>query len=530
MKEKERGKRKSEGPPLGHGEDGRPRAVFMAFGTKGDVLPVAVIAAAFARRWEHYHVLLITHAAHEYLSMHMLAEKVSFVPISTPPVLSMQENDDDDLTFSSRKVAIVERHKVECLSAVESVFEENLTGDFIVINFFALEGWHLAELFQVPCVVTAPYVVPYSMPSSYESQFKNELPLLFRCLQEAQPGKVSWKDVTHWMWPLFTENWVTWRRQCLKLSPCPLTDPVTGLPKLHDWPWSPLLLYGFSKEIVECPDYWPSSVHDCGFWFPPLKWEFSCINCGQIAAGSPSDESAINLKLCMNHGALQNFLGEKSGFHSPIFIGLSSIGRMGFMRKPEAFLSVLKVVLENTDHKMILFSAGYDPLNDIIRRAYRETSNDEEKLKHLIEDGILLFDNKLFCFSGSIPYKWIFSRCSIAVHHGGSGSTAAALLVGIPQILCPFILDQFYWAERMSWLGVAPDPLSRSSLIPDKDDDISISQAANALIQAIRLALSDEVKIRASEVSQKISKEDGIGKALKILEESGICLKRRKLV
>ncbi|XP_031505146.1 sterol 3-beta-glucosyltransferase UGT80A2 isoform X2 [Nymphaea colorata] len=509
MQEEERGKRKRRRAPLGHDQDGRPRAVFMAFGTKGDVLPVAAIAAALARNLENYHVFLITHTTHEYLSMHMLAEKVSFVPISTPPVLSMQEHDDDDLSFSSRKVAIDERHKLECLSAVESVFEESsyLTGDFIAMNFFALEGWHLAELFRVPCVVTAPYVVPYSMPSSYESRFENDFPLLFRCLQDAPPGKVSWKDVTHWMWPLFTENWGSWRSQCLRLSACPLTDPVTGLPMLHDWPQSPLLLYGFSREIVECPDYWPSSVHDCGLWFPPLKWEFSCTNCGQSAARFPSEESAMNLKLCMNHSALQNFLEEKSGTCSPIFIGLSSIGRMGFMRKPEAFLSVLKVVLENTDHRVILFSAGYEPLNNIIRRVHRESSKYEAKQKYLIEDGILLFDDKLFCFSGSIPYKWVFSRCSIAVHHGGSGSTAAALSTGIPQILCPFILDQFYWAERMSWLGVAPDPLSRSFLIPDEDDHISISQAANALIQAIRSALSDEIKTRASEVAQKISKE-----------------------
>ena len=45
------------------------------------------------------------------------------------------------------------------------------------------------------------------------------------------------------------------------------------------------------------------------------------------------------------------------------------------------------------------------------------------------------------------------------LHHGGVGTTAAALRAGIPQIMCPCIFDQFYWAERMSWLGVAPAPL-----------------------------------------------------------------------
>ncbi|KAL6515240.1 hypothetical protein OROHE_018872 [Orobanche hederae] len=33
----------------------------------------------------------------------------------------------------------------------------------------------------------------------------------------------------------------------------------------------------------------------------------------------------------------------------------------------------------------------------------------------------------------AIPYSWLLPRCAAAVHHGGSGSTAAALRTGIPQ-------------------------------------------------------------------------------------------------
>ncbi|XP_020270339.1 uncharacterized protein LOC109845499 isoform X1 [Asparagus officinalis] len=96
-----------------------------------------------------------------------------------------------------------------------------MPGDFIVINFFALEGWSLAELYQVQCVVAAPYVLPYSAPSSFERQFRHEFPLLFKYFQEAPAEKVSWKDVQHWMWPLFSEDWGSWRSDCLNLSPLP---------------------------------------------------------------------------------------------------------------------------------------------------------------------------------------------------------------------------------------------------------------------------------------------------------------------
>uniref|UniRef100_A0A2P2LGN1 Sterol 3-beta-glucosyltransferase UGT80A2 isoform X2 n=1 Tax=Rhizophora mucronata TaxID=61149 RepID=A0A2P2LGN1_RHIMU len=43
----------------------KPVAVFMAFGTKGDVYPIAAIAAAFACDQKQYHVVLVTHSAHQ---------------------------------------------------------------------------------------------------------------------------------------------------------------------------------------------------------------------------------------------------------------------------------------------------------------------------------------------------------------------------------------------------------------------------------------------------------------------------------
>ncbi|PON39426.1 UDP-glucuronosyl/UDP-glucosyltransferase [Trema orientale] len=119
---------------------------------------------------------------------------------------------------------IIRDHRRECCSVVEKIFGQgpSMEGDFIVINFFALEGWSLAELFRVRCIVAAPYVVPYSAPSSYERHFKKEHPLLYEYLQEAPTHKVCWKDVIHWMWPIFTEFWESWRRD-LNLSSCPFT-------------------------------------------------------------------------------------------------------------------------------------------------------------------------------------------------------------------------------------------------------------------------------------------------------------------
>lgn len=212
------------------GESRRARALFMAFGTKGDVLPIAAIAAALARDQLQYQVLLITHLAHRSISDRLEGIGVSFVPISSPPVVPAAVLDDSEsLSFSTRKRVIRDEHRKECLLAMERVFGDgpSLEGDFIVINLFALEGWSLAELFQVRCVVAAPYVVPYSAPSSFEHRFRQELPLLYKYFQEAPANKVCWNDVMHWMWPLFTEEWGSWRRSSYQSSHVACTGRVS---------------------------------------------------------------------------------------------------------------------------------------------------------------------------------------------------------------------------------------------------------------------------------------------------------------
>ncbi|CAH9139456.1 unnamed protein product [Cuscuta epithymum] len=502
----------------------RPTAVFMAFGTKGDVNPLAAIAAAFSRDQHQYHVYFVTHSAHQSLRVYLEAKGLMFVPASTPPVLSpLQHHGSMGDSFSKHKKELTRKHREECISIIEGIFGDGSSThkDFIAINFFALEGWNLAELFKVRCVVAAPYVVPYSAPASFERQFRRELPLLYKYLQEAPAGKVGWKDVNHWMWPLFTEEWGSWRSHDLKLSSCPFTDPITGLPTWNYRPPSPMLLYGFSKEIVECPAYWPSRVRVCGFWFLPIDRLFSCNKCLEGSALASTELKAKN-GLCLAHTRLQYFLSTSEQHQPPIFISLSSVGSMGFMTDPWAFLRVLGHVLEITSYRFILLSAGYKPLNDVIQLCAQESSSCSEQTPCNNDDGVFLFNGRFLSLPGSISYKWLFPRCAAAIHHGGSGSTAAALQAGIPQVICPFMLDQFYWADRMFWLGVSAEPLKREHLVPDTNDSCgsSIKEGAKMLAKAINFALSSQVKKRALQLAITLStEEDGVAQAVKNLTE-----------
>ncbi|GAB4848154.1 hypothetical protein Ancab_002821 [Ancistrocladus abbreviatus] len=490
----------------------KPTAAFMAFGTKGDVYPIAAIAAAFASDQRRYNVVFITHSAFRNLAAHLSTKNVECALISSPPVLSLAENDRikgyQALSFSVQKQIIIREHRQECFSVMERIYGAgpNVEGNFVVINFFALEGWNLAELFQVRCVVAAPYIVPYSAPSSFERQFRCEFPLLFKYLEEAPVETVSWNDVIHWMWPLFSEDWGSWRSNELNLSRLPFTDPVTGLPMWHYRLPSPLLLYGFSREVVECPDYWPSNARICGFWFLPPAWQFSCNSYKEIFDPVSCDSQEGKDQACSIHSGFRSFL--KISESMPlVFVGLSSIGSMGFLKNPRAFLHILQAILEVTRYRFILFSAGYEPLESAAQAIAVEEyqSSDQQETS---EDGIFLFSRRLFCFSGSVPYTWLFRRCAAVIHHGGSGSTAAALHAGIPQVLCPFMHDQFYWAERMFWLGVAPEPVKRSLLLPAQIDDTSIREGASMLSHALDYALSSQIRSRAQEISERISHED----------------------
>lgn len=410
----------------------RPRAVFMAFGTQGDVYPLAALAAGLGKAKHPCSIFFITHAAHESLMRPLSSLGIVFVPIASPPVLSAQimraavvqesipRPKHTTETFAKEgashlsdgwKLKVEQQHRQECLKAVDRIMgsEPKQNEDFIIINFFALEGWHLAELYQVPCVVAAPYMVPYSAPVSFERRFRSSHPLLYDNLKRAMPGKVGWDDVIHWMWPLFTERWMEWRVEQLHLSPCPLTDPVTELPVTQHWPAEPLLLYGFSKEVVECPSYWPCNVHVCGFWF----WE-SNIDSHMWGMGS---QSSISPELI-------SFLRESNT--PPIFIGLSSIGSMGLLDNPEGMLCVLGAFLQAANHKAILFTASYSPLDAAVLAAatsapkagasessgkrvqtselYDGQSNDLNSL----DKGVRVFGDRLFCFSGCVFLKVIF--------------------------------------------------------------------------------------------------------------------------
>jgi sterol 3beta-glucosyltransferase len=113
--------------------------------------------------------------------------------------------------------------------------------------------------------------------------------------------------------------------------------------------------------------------------------------------------------------------------------------------------------------------------------------------------------------AGSIPHGWLFDQVIAVVHHGGFGTTAAGLRSGVPSIVIPHIIDQYYWGQRVFELGVGPKYVSRGKL------------DAEMLAERIRQAVNDKgMRMKAAQLGFAIRGEpDGVGEAVNILEGIG---------
>jgi vancomycin aglycone glucosyltransferase len=68
--------------------------------------------------------------------------------------------------------------------------------------------------------------------------------------------------------------------------------------------------------------------------------------------------------------------------------------------------------------------------------------------------------------TGPVSHAHLFPHVAVVVHHGGAGTTTTAARAGVPQVVVPHVLDQYYWAKRVADLGLGPPPLARRGLEP----------------------------------------------------------------
>ena len=256
---------------------------------------------------------------------------------------------------------------------------------------------------------------------------------------------LSYRLAEQMAWQSFRKVINRWRVTGLGLSPKPFWGRFEYVsPNAY-------VLAGFSKYVVSRPQVWGENVHVTGYWFPEddPDWQPSEDLNAFLSAGPP-----------------------------PVFIGFGSMP----IRDPQKTTQIVVEALQGCGQRGVL-SGGWGGLGNAV-----------------LPDSILKI--------GYVPYTWLLPRVAGSVIHGGSGSTASALRAGKPTLIIPFLMDQYFWGNRVFELGVGPRPIPFKKLTSEK--------LATAIAEMVD---NPELHQRAAVLGEKIQAEDGVARAIEVIQQ-----------
>jgi len=235
------------------------------------------------------------------------------------------------------------------------------------------------------------------------------------------------------------------RADVLDLPPYPFLGPS---PRLFQ---TTPLVCGCSPLVVPPPADWGEHQHMTGYWFlnSTSHWK------------PPSD--------------LLDFLHAGP---APACVGFGSMASGNV----EEFTDIILGALEQSGQRAILLT-GWGGLRE------RRTSE------------------RVFV-AETVPHDWLFPKTAAVVHHGGAGTTAAAIRAGVPSVVVPFMADQSFWGGRIYQLGVGPAPIPRRRL--------TTQRLAAAITQATQ---DSSMRAAAQWLGARVRMEDGTAAAVRVIEE-----------
>jgi len=130
--------------------------------------------------------------------------------------------------------------------------------------------------------------------------------------------------------------------------------------------------------------------------------------------------------------------------------------------KPDENLQ--QFINENNKILFISFGSMYNPNSKQITRNIVNVleKNNIPTIINTSRDGLEEIDTtsgNIF-FTNNLPYNWLFPKIFAVVHHGGCGTTHTALKYGLPSLIVPHVLDQFFWKKTISNLKLGPRGIS----------------------------------------------------------------------
>ena len=223
---------------------------------------------------------------------------------------------------------------------------------------------------------------------------------------------------------------------------------VLGLPAKTAHKGPDATLYAYSPSVVPKPADWGDDVLVSGYWF-------------------------LDTPDWVMPDALQRFLAAGD---APVYVGFGSMPGID----PERFTKAIIDGLARAGKRGLLATGG----------GALSASTAPDHI-HILD---------------AAPHDQLFAHVSATMHHGGAGTTAAALRAGKPTTICPFFGDQPFWARRLHNLGVSPPPLDRKRL------------TAEHVASALQAMDAPAMRHNAAALGARIRAETGIANAIARLE------------
>ncbi len=107
-----------------------------------------------------------------------------------------------------------------------------------------------------------------------------------------------------------------------------------------------------------------------------------------------------------------------------------------------------------------------------------------------------------------MPYSYIFGKVRAVVHHGGNTTNGLGLRAGLPTLVIPLALDQYFYGRMDHRIGAGPAPLYIRKRLCTVDE---IKASLNDLI-------SGKYDKEAHEASKGILEENGVKEAADAIE------------
>jgi UDP:flavonoid glycosyltransferase YjiC (YdhE family) len=228
-------------------------------------------------------------------------------------------------------------------------------------------------------------------------------------------------------------------RQELGLKAAPLSGPAEFSRSLP-------VLYAFSPTLLPRPADWPESVQITGSW--------------ELEEGQDWQPPAGLVEFIENGPA-------------PVYVGFGSM----VSRNPRETYDLVKRAVQQCGQRAVL-ARGWEGMG--------------------VEEGL---DGQIYLIDQA-PHDWLFPRMKVIVHHGGVGTTTAALRAGKPAVIVPYNYDQPFWGWVAHRLGAGPRPIPRKRL--------SAERLAGAIEECLENA---DLQRRAAELGREMQAEDGVREA-----------------